>query len=111
MITSMNKVNVILQCALTLFLPTGLYAFKKIGKLKLGILSYVLSFVAMYLGILGYMLLTWNNSVNMIEQASHSVPWMALTSSLIPIVFIRKWSIEYNKKIKEEQNYSMDFKR
>jgi len=99
----MKKVNPNLQCLAILFIPTGLLAFKRIGKFKLGILVYLLSFVIMYVGIMAYMFLTWDHKTDIITYGSKSVPWMGLISTLIPMIFIRHWSIQFNKKIEEEQ--------
>lgn len=42
----MNKPrNLTIQCLATLFIPTGIYAFKRINKTRLGIQAYILSFI------------------------------------------------------------------
>ena len=86
------------QCLATIFLPTGLYAFKRISKLKLGIIVYVSAYSLTILGG--------------IIQASSAYPWgigvleasigsfvFYISAILIPIYFMRKWTIEWNRSI------------
>src|SRR5690242_19069220 len=102
-----KKKNIILQCLATITIFTGLYAFKKIDKVKAGIGVYVLSCIAfliinlmpfIYSGII----LGDINKVNQPEMEIAifiSVTLSYIVTILIPIIFIYKWTKEYNKKI------------
>ncbi len=96
----MNKPkNVLVQCLATILIPTGLYAFKRINKLQKGILVYLSSYVLVFAGGL--------------IQASSLYPWgldildaslMSFTcylfSILVPIIFMSKYTRQYNEALK-----------
>ena len=97
-----NPVNIFWQSIATLFIPTGLYAFLKIDKLRKGVLVYLASFgvsiIAEVVSVLLYM--THDNSYNLLI-AFYALGIVCI-SFILPIHYIRKWSIEYNKKIGKE---------
>lgn len=99
-----NKpVNIGVQCLATLFVPTGLYAFKRIKKLRLGILIYAICYI-MYIVATVYPLKNMADSssnINMDTLGLISFLSIGLTimSFLLPIFFIRKWSKEYNQTL------------
>ena len=89
------------QMILSTFIPTGLYGFKKIKKLQLGIITYFSSFVvpviilSIYIAVNGWI----HGDINKIDLGlikTISLPVLIL-GYIIPIFFIRKWTIEYNK--------------
>ena len=92
------------QMILSAFIPTGLYGFKKINKLQLGILSYLASFfvpiviMSICIGINGWI----QGDINKIDLSLiKTVTLPVLISGIsIPVFFIRKWTIEYNSKLK-----------
>ena len=100
-----KQVNIGVQCLATFFVPVGLYAFKRINKLRLGILIYGICY-ALYLIATVYplkQLTDVNSNVNMdtIGFVSFLSVGLTILSFLLPIIFIRKWSKEYNVKIKQ----------
>ena len=99
-----KKLNILWQCIATLTLPTGLYAFKKINKLRLGSLTYVLSFAIMVMGITILVILFWNpeGDKSIFYYIGAAMDWMFPISILPPILFMRTWTCSYNEKIMEE---------
>ena len=97
----MNKeVNVKLQCLASLFVPTGLYAFKRIKKLTIGIIIYAVTYLA-WLGQNILFMPDFNNpsSVGLYGLTSLLIVGLGI---LLPLIFIYNYSIDYNKKIKKE---------
>lgn len=93
-------VNVKIQCLSSIFLPTGIYGFHKIKKLKIGIIIYVISEVIGYVsGIIGgsmfYLSQDWWTIIAPIALS------ILVLSFMIPVVFMRKYCLEYNVKIKQ----------
>ena len=92
------------QMILSVFIPTGLYGFKKIHKLQLGIVTYLASFfvpiviMSICIGVNGWI----QGDINKIDLGViKTVTLPVLTSGLLlPVFFIRKWTIEYNSKLK-----------
>ena len=93
----MSKVNVKLQCLATLFIPTGIYACKRINKTKMGIMIYGLTFASW---IAQNLLIPFNNS-SMGLYGLVSLLNLGLGISL-PMICIYNWSVEFNKKIRKE---------
>ena len=89
------SVNVKLQCLATLTLPTGLYAFKRINKLTMGIIIYGITFATW----LGQMLLVPTNSIGLFGLLSFMNLVLGIT---LPMIFIYNWSKDFNQKIKKE---------
>ena len=98
-----KPVNIGVQCLATLFVPTGIYAFKRIKKLRLGLIIYAVCYV-MYIVATVYPLKNMANSssnINMdtIGLISFVSVGLIIMSFLLPIIFIRKWSKEYNQSL------------
>ena len=101
-----NKVNLGVQCVATLFIPVGLYAFKRIHKLRLGILLYGICYV-MYIAATVYPLKEIADSNSNMNQDTLGIisfisVGLSILSFLLPIIFIHKWSKEYNQKIENQ---------
>ena len=96
------RVNILVQCLATLILPTGLYAFKRIDKLKKGILVYGASFGLTILSVIvtGILFVNKDGQTNLVI-ALYSLGLTAM-SFFVPIYYMRNWSIEFNKKIGKE---------
>lgn len=95
-----NKpVNVTTQCMATLFMPTAIYAFKRIGHLTDGILIYFGTLFGIMGVYVGYML-TLGKVLGDLPNEFLGALFIIL-STVLPVLYIRKWSIEFNKKIKE----------
>lgn len=86
---------------MSIIFPTGLYAFHKIKKLKIGIIIYAISEVIGYLSLVvgGSMLYLTEDWWPIIAPIALSI---SILSIVIPIIFMRKYCIEYNQKIKKE---------
>jgi uncharacterized membrane protein (DUF485 family) len=99
-----NKpVNIGVQCLATLFVPLGLYAFTRIHKLRLGIIIYGICY-AMYIIATVYPLkqltdTSSNVNIDTVGLISFFSVGLTILSFLLPIIFIRKWSKEYNNKM------------
>ena len=93
----MSPVNVKVQCLATLFIPTGIYAFKRINKIRMGIMIYGLTFASW---IAQNLLIPFNNS-SMGLYGLVSLLNLGL-GIILPMIFIYNWSIEFNKKKKKE---------
>jgi hypothetical protein len=89
------NVSVGWQCIGTILLPTGLYCFKRIKKLRLGILLYVCSYVLSAVAVLTLTLSVAGNSSDLLYAFGSFLASAA--SLLLPMYFIRAWSIEWNK--------------
>lgn len=89
-------INTKYQTLATFTLPTSVYAFYRIKKLRLGLLVNLLS-----------ILLSVSSFSNMVTLLSHGYFgfWFLLSgfiliySYVIPIIFIRKWTNSYNNKV------------
>src|SRR5689334_15184834 len=99
------KVNLTLQCLATLLFPTGLYAFKRINKLRRGLLVYLIInifTIFLFASAIGYWK-TNNITGNDLGFQGIIITLILTTFSIItPIIFMRKWSIEWNQKNKGE---------
>ena len=90
------------QMILSIFIPTGLYGFKKIKKLQMGMLTYIASFfvpviiLSMYVAINGWI----QGSIFKIDLSIIKIITLPVLFSgyLIPVYFIRKWTKQYNSK-------------
>jgi hypothetical protein len=92
-----KKVSVGWQMIALMFWPTGLWAYNRIGKLMYGIF--------LYLGMAG---LITGVGIGLTEMFSASIrddvsPILVIIYYLIPMLYIRKWSKEWNEKI-DRQN-------
>jgi len=91
-------INIKIQTLATFTLPTSLYAFYRIKKLKLGILINILS-----------IMLATSSFGNMAGLLSHGYfgfyflfsGFILVWSYVIPIIFIRKWTNVFNNKVFE----------
>lgn len=91
-------INTKYQTLATLILPTSLYAFYRIKKLKLGILINILS-----------IMLGTSSFYNMANLLSHGyfglwflvAAFINIYSFILPIIFIRKWTVAFNNKVFE----------
>ncbi len=93
----MKQVNTGWQVAATLFIPTGLYAFKRIKKLTYGIILYALTFISSV--IIGTVsVVYWHESE---ELLLFGVVLIYTIPIFIPMFFIRKWSEQWNKSIQQ----------
>ena len=104
----MKQVNIKWQCLAVIFIPTGLYAFKRIKKLRFGIIIYIITGIASILSAI-IPILYWDAVLG--DYAKVSINDLGLTyviisvgqvifSFVIPIIFIRQWSNEWNQQIK-----------
>ena len=82
------RVNVLAQCLATIFIPTGLYAFKRINKFKMGVLVYVVSGVIAFFG----------GMLSVFTSEYVSIGCL-IVSFIIPMIFVIKWSNEFNSKV------------
>lgn len=101
-----KKVNLGIQSVATLFVPTGLYAFKRIKKLRLGILLYGICYL-MYIIATVYPLKQMTDSSSQMNQDTLGMisllsVGLSIMSFLLPIIFIHKWSKDFNKKIETQ---------
>ena len=88
------KRNLIVQILATISIPTGIYAFYRINKLRKGLALYGLSFA---IAVLSGVIALFSNGDMFHELASFL---LALSTFIIPMVFMREWTIQYNSKIK-----------
>lgn len=98
----------------TIFFPTGLYAFKRINKLRYGILIYLGSFVLLFLLAIGFVLNIPNINTDEFSTSQEvyymlldQLGWISLGWQLInitiPMYFIAKWTKLWNESI-DRQN-------
>jgi len=91
----MKPVRVGWQIIATIFLPTGLYAFKRISKLGYGTLLYIVTFM--------YAVATGTISVIFFNELGDLVWFIAISDYiipfLIPMLFIAKWSRQWNESL------------
>lgn len=107
-----KTVNITAQILATLFIPTGIYAFWRIGKQNKGSLIYILTGIFSLFSIgISYLyspiVYYWDGPLGYIsryssDSASHSfllffAVMTSIISILLPMYFINKWSKEYNK--------------
>ena len=90
-----KKVNPLLQTAATIIVPTGLYAFKRINKLRKGIIIYAISYVVSI--AMPFMLTIIPSMSNSFYLTG--IVYGVLFSFALPMVAIKKWSVDYNKKL------------
>lgn len=98
-----KKVSIFWQCLATLFFPTGLYAFKRINKFRVGLLIYFITIGLTYLAPLGtgHMWYDFNYDLYLVTYAVFTL--VAIASLFIfPILYIRKWSNEWNESVDRE---------
>lgn len=93
--TNTKKVNIILQCLATLCLPIGLYAFKRINKLKAGGIVYVISIVV---GVVGIVIGSFHFKLFL-----NITTLSMIVSYFIPIIFMKEWCKKWNKSITFER--------
>lgn len=86
---------------MSIIFPTGLYAFHKIKKLRIGIIIYGISEVIAYSSLVvgGSMLYLTKDWWPIIAPLALAI---SILSIVMPIIFMRKYCIEYNEKIKTE---------
>lgn len=96
----MNKPrNILIQCLSTLLLPTGLYAFKRINKLKKGVLVYLSSYGLVFLGgtIQASTLYSWGLDI----LSASILSFVAyLSSILVPIIMMSRYTRQYNEALR-----------
>ena len=83
--------------AASLFIISGLWAFKRIKKLTYGIAIYISCYVLYSIGT-GYAALVksgWDETTLLITGIF--MLSALILSLLLPIILIRKWSIDWNK--------------
>ena len=86
-----KKVNLTFQILSTIFIPLGIYSFHRIGKMRMGIIIYVMSFIIGFIvGIIGVFV----SSVSHILYVGG-----ALASIVLPMIFMLDWTIKYNSKV------------
>lgn len=101
-----KKIDVIGQMILTAIplIVTPLYAFYRIKKFKKGVLVILLTLVAIVIDSMitatlneseFFMLENWQRPVDLSYQYIISL----IIEILLPMYFVRKWTIEYNEKI------------
>ena len=86
----MKSVNTKVQCLAAIFVPTGLYAFKRIGKLQKGIITYLIC-----AGINGGALLLSIMKADLIATAI-TIILLNIISLVVPIAVMNKYCNEYN---------------
>lgn len=97
-----KPVGILSQCLMSLFVPTGLYAFKRIRKFRLGLIVYGLSYIA-YLAAT----ITTLNIIAKGNMTSDQIGILSLLSTILviisfalPTMTIYNWSKRYNQSIK-----------
>ncbi len=94
-------VNIKLQCLATLTLPTGLYAFKRVGKLKQGVIFYSINYFVSF--ILGGMLVATATQENMYVDILTLVSLIVgVAGIIIPMRLIKQYSVIYNNNLKSK---------
>ena len=95
-----KKVNVLWQCLATILIPTGIYAFKRINKLKDGIIIYAITLTLQFLMPIStnYMWYDFNYDLYLVTFAVFTL-FSVIASFIIPILYMNKWSKEYNAKL------------
>ena len=89
----MKKVNVLVQVMATIFIPTGIYAFWRIGKTRIGIVSYIASFcVGVISGVLSF--ISTDNYHLVISIIG------IFLSIMLPMGFMVYYTNQYNTKLK-----------
>ena len=84
---------------MTLTLPTGLYAFKRVGKLKQGLILYIVGYVASF--ILGGMLVSVGTEQNIyVDILTLSSLIVGIVGIILPMLLIKQYSIIYNNNQK-----------
>lgn len=104
-------INVKLQCLATLTLPSSIYAFYRIKKLKWGLLINMINsllsgmggsvLIVTVMGLsFGDPVITNKHILTYIFGLLYSI--IAISASfIIPIFYIRKWTISWNRKLLE----------
>ena len=92
-------INIKIQALLTLSLPTSIYAFYKIKKLRLGILVLVLSSMLSISSMTDLIILTHIKSFGLYFIASI---FIFSFSYILPIIYITKWTKQYNRNLLKE---------
>lgn len=99
-----KKVNVLVQCIASLFVPTAIYGFYRIKKGKIGILLISISYVLYILGNVSIVEYAANNSKTLSSDSiglfSLITTILVIMSFILPVFFMYVWSKEYNSKIK-----------
>ena len=88
------KKNILVQMLATILIPTGLYAFYRIDKLRMGMVMYGISFA---IAVASSMLELFSDG-DIIYMTFSAI--FAVLSLIVPMLFIREWTIQYNNKIK-----------
>lgn len=91
----LKTVNRGLFCVASLFLPTGIIAFRKLGQLKVGIIVYAVS--------IGLALATIPLGLVLPKMALNFGTVLLIFSYLMPIAVINKYCILWNKKVISQQ--------
>lgn len=109
-----KQVNVKVQMLASIFIPSGAYAFCRINKQNKGTILYVTTGI---LSILGFFTSTmnyqtpyyWDGVLGQIsrytsDSTTHGLLILftlssSLISIIVPMLYIRKWSIDWNNKL------------
>lgn len=98
-----KKVSLPWQIASAIFLPMGLYGFKRINKLKLGIVVYVIAYSLTITG--GFVEASSDYSWGLpVLQASIFSFVLYAIGVMIPLYFMGKWSKEWNEVIDNQKS-------
>lgn len=100
-----HQVSIGWQVMATIFIPTGLYAFKRINKLRYGGLLYLGTFGFIVLFAIIFLFnITWFAANEII---SFSFGMVGIVSYAIPMIFVAQLSKQYNEKL-ETKTSSQD---
>jgi|SRR6185312_672854 len=86
------------QTLATFSLPSSLYAFYRIKKLRLGILINIISIMLASTSFTNMIALLSQKHIGFYFLVSG---FILIWSFVIPIIFIRKWTVSYNNKVFE----------
>lgn len=106
-------VNIKLQCLATLTIPTGLYAFYRINRMKEGNRIYMGTGIATFTFLIGTFFVNWNQVTNSqvggdLLSLLFTIGSIAVTpyTILFPMIKIRKYSKEWNQKTLSSTNHN-----
>ena len=83
-----KNVSVVWQCIATIFVPTGLYAFHRINKLKVGGLIYLITIVINVLQTL----IVGSYGISALLSLA-----IGIFGLMVAMLYMQKWSEEWNK--------------
>ena len=95
----MKKRNLNIQCLATLFFPIGIYAFKRINRLKDGVFAYLLMACLCIILFIGLYSSSFYIDSQLITGLSIIIGVAAIACmTIFPMLCMWKWVINYNKR-------------